>query len=763
MLEYVIKRNGTTEVAHPAKINRWMQDIAGDLSERLDWGSVVMDVFKDAPATMTSQDLQKALVNKFISKHTWVNNLMGGRLNAIWHWKHLFGDEMPTVQLFQSQLVSIGLMEKLDYSQEDYDLIEIIIDHKRDLTLANFQIQQDIYKYGVANKITGQLYETPQFIFMRMAMALAENAPKRERIAEVKAWYDEFASSRVNPPTPNFNNLGTPHHGLASCCLYTTSDDARSIAIGDHIAFTMTYMSAGIGGMLNIRSILDPVRGGAVIHQGKLPYYAHTGKGVKSNLKGGRGGAMTQFVSVFDPEIEAICRTQNPRTPVKNQNRDIHFAVMYNSFFAKKAAQRKDIFFFNTFTAPDLMAKLFSDDRVGFAELYEAYEANPDFKKTYINAYELAFLFESQGHEVSTLYTLNIEEVNRHTSFLEPIFSSNLCQEIVQPTKPYKHITDLYRKDHHDGEVSLCNIAAIVVSKIKNDEEYYEACYRALKMIDRTIDLADYEFPHLEYTAKNRRNAAVGMAGVAELFARVGAKMDTPYGLAMAHKIAERHSYFVIKASLALGKELGNAPWIDKTKWPSGWLPIDTYKKTVDEITPHVLRYDWEALRAEIIANGGLRNSSLVAHMPTESSSKASGIPNGIYPVRDLYMKKTDDGAALDWCAPDDDLYGDNYQNAYDITTVDLIKYYAVFQKFADQSISADDYMDRQKKPTLEKDELVGNFLARAKYGVKSKYYQNSYTVEVAKLENSEQGNEPTEEGFAPNERAMCASGGCSA
>ena len=241
-------------------------------------------------------------------------------------------------------------------------------------------------------------------------------------------------------------------------------------------------------------------------------------------------------------------------------------------------------------------------------------------------------------------------------------------------------------------EVAVCSLAAIVITNILDDEVYEKAAYYSLKMIDRCIHMSTYELPHVGYTAKNRLSAGVGIIGLALHLARKGLKYNTLEGRNEIHRVAERHAYFCIKASLKLGKELGNAPWIHKTKWPEGWLPIDTYKKSVDELVTVGLEYDWETLRAEIIANGGIRNSTVVSHMPTESSSKATGAPNSMYPIRDLSLKKTDAENVLDWVATDNDILEDSYQPAWEISTIDLLKDYAIVQKFSDQGISADTY-----------------------------------------------------------------------
>ena len=307
------------------------------------------------------------------------------------------------------------------------------------------------------------------------------------------------------------------------------------------------------------------------------------------------------------------------------------------------------------------------------------------------------------------------------------------------------------------SEIALCSLAAIVEPNIKSDEEYASAAYYSLKMIDKCISLADYALPHVGVTAKRRLNAGVGLMGVATRMAKCGLKYDEPRGLQKLHDIAERHSYFLISASLRLGQELGNAPWMHKTKWPEGWLPIDTYKKAVDELVPPTYKYNWELLRKDIINNGGIRNSTLVTHMPGESSSKASGCANSLYPIRNLNMKKTDAQNAIDWCAVDDDIYGNQYQNAWQISSVDLIKAYSVIQKFTDQSISADLYRDRTVNINISTEEIIDTFKTMVKYGLKSRYYQNSLTS-ASKTEIKE---EDGEDNIETNQPAMCGSGGC--
>lgn len=799
MLETIIKRDGSEEAYVPSKLNHWGMWASKYLGDRADWSSAVSETVRGLPEKITSQDLQLELIKNLLEKGDWPSNLMAGRLYAPWLHKYLYGSEknLPTPQVLMQRLVAVKLARTLDYTQAQWDEVAEIIDHSRDFTYAHFQIQQLRKKYGLQNRVSNTEYESPQFIFMRMAMALAVDEPEDMKMEHVRQWYDHFSFNRINAPSPNYINLGTNLNGYASCVIYKAGDNARSLAIGNHIAETMTYMSAGIGSYIETRTAKDPVRGGAIEHQGKLPYYKSVGAVVTENLQAGRGGACTEYFSAYDNEAVKITQLQNVRAVVEARNRDIHFAMLVNRWVGKKVARDEQIFFFNCYTAPDLHKKLFSSDMDGFEKLYLKYEQDESFKKTYISARELIVANAlTQSHEVGTLYFTVIDEMNRHTPFMtdyEPIHSSNLCTETGLPTQAFRHMTDLYTteddgyvtfKDAYDNtvrlawsdrivkhvtrhnstmsvtsfpgalengdvfsvndsrgfevveilekvptsEVATCSLAAIVTPNIHSDEMYESAAYYALKMIDKCIHMSHYELPQVGYTAKARMNAGVGIVGTAYDMAKNDLRYDSLEGRNFFHKQMETHYYWLVEASLKLSQERGLAPWIHKTKWPQGWLPIDTYKKTVDELTTEPLHRDWEGLRARIFANGGIGHSVLCNLMPTESSSKASGMPNCAYPIRRLAMKKTDGSNVVDWCAPDGDLLGDKYDIAYDVPTIGMIKFYAVGQKWVDQGISADQWEDRIKNPDLNTTTMITNFTSMIKYGMKGQYYQNSNT-----------------------------------
>lgn len=882
MIEKIIKRNGTVEDFMPTKVNRWGEWAARTLGDKVDWSSIVLDTVGTLPRECTSQLLQERLIKTCLDHDTWSYNRMAGRLYAALIHKKLYDDKFPTVKALHDKLVGLGLMVKLDYTDAEYEEVNRIINHKLDFKSAHYSIHQVRSKYALQNRVTGEEYESPQFVYMRMAMALGEDQPKYRRMKDVAKWYEHFSEKRINAPTPNYVNLGTPLKGFASCCLYTTADTARSLAIGNHIAATMTYMSAGIGSHINCRSILDPVRGGVIKHQGKLPYYRALVGEVESTLQNGRGGACTTYVSVYDPEIEVIAHLKNPMSTEDKKIRGLDYNIGFNKFFARKAAKNEEVFLFNSFTAPDLYLALYNSDQSKFESLYAKYESDSSFKKKYVNAREILITVLNQSYETGRIYLHWIDEMNTHTPFKETIWSSNLClsgdtiitvrvgdegkvltlkeldelfvenkdvkvlsydinsgkieykpvlasaktgidrkvmkitdnntgkfiictpehkvytlnrgyveakelnvedslaiievesdsgkygitieyleetidvyditvednhnffandilvhncAEISLPTEAYLNMKDLYTDDENvQGEIALCSLGAIVVPNIESDEQYEEVAYYTLLMIDKCIHMSHYELPHLGVTAKSRLNAGVGIIGLAHLMAKHKASYMSVEGKRLIHEVAERHAYNCVKASLKLGQELGNAPWIHKTKWVEGWLPIDSYNKNVDSIADFKLKCDWETLRQEIISNGGIRNCSLIAHMPTESSSLASETTNCLYPVRDLTLIKTDNNRVNYWAAPDGDKLGKFYEIAWDIPTKDIIELYAIVQKFTDQAISADLYRRLVGDAEIGSAEMIKDFLYMTKLGLKTRYYVNTKTSDGLEL-----------------------------
>lgn len=816
----VTKRDGSKEPFDASKLVKWSLWGKERIEHPIAWQDAVREVSEEAQDGISTAELQEMLITHFLRKGTWANNRMAGILYAPTQHKKIFPNGIPTVKELHVELAKRGLMRELKYSDEEYAEIEKIVDHDHDFNYAHFQIKHIIQKYSLVDHDTKQRFETPQFTYIRMAMALSEDiVPAERRMTFVKDYYELFSDNVLNAPTPNYIYLGTKLNGLVSCCLITNKDTIKSLSAFNYIAYRVTAIGAGVGGLLRSRNHGEKVRGGAILHNGKLPYFKAVAGDVKANMQSGRAGAFTGYYNIFDAEANQIAQLQNPRTPPNRRNRDMHFAVQYHSLFMKKAALDEEVFIFSCKTAPDLFEAFYGSDRKAFAKLYEKYENDPSFKKTYISARDLLVVCEQQSREVGTHYSFNSDVANYQTPYLEPIYSSNLCAEVMQPSNGYDDVQQLYHDGyfgkskllvrkadqlieveleqdevityHHDDgsklsikvgdlnpgmtfnlnhftptidegvkvtvekviswdrqpETSFCSLAGIVLPNIKDDAHYDKAMYYALRMIDYCIHKSSYPMPQLAFTAKKRLNAAVGVLGVATVLARKGAYPGTQECWKITHELAERHMYYAVKNSIKIGKELGNAPWMYKTKWAQGWLPTDSYAKGVDEVIPHFTKYDQEGLRKELIENKGMRFSSLMAHMPTESSAKAAGVPNGLYWVRDLSMGKSDATNTIDWVATDSDQLKNKYHSAWQIDPFTMIDYYSIWQKHTDQGISCDGYTDRVANPELLASDLVLIAIHRFNRGIKSWYYQNSMT--------SSDGLS----GF--NEPASCSSNGC--
>lgn len=792
MIKNIIKRDGRVEPFNSMKVNGWGEWAAKELGgeNSVSWSGIVLNAISKLGETCTSEQLQETLIKECLVMETSEYSKMAARLYMPLMVKNIHAGcktqsiqstkelRYPTVKEVQQELFKAGLMIDMSqfYTDEEYEQIEQIINHKLNLTYYHYQLDQLRKKYSLKiknkDKDKRKEFETPQFIFMRMAMHLAIAHPSNNKMYDVERYYYYFSRNIINAPTPNYTNLGTELRGYSSCCVYDANDSINSLAAGDHIAYMMTARSAGIGNHMHTRSIGDTVRGGAIQHLGKLPYYRALDSMVHANMQNGRGGAATMYYSSYDPEIETIQMLGNPISPLTKRINGIDYAMNFNLFFAKKAAKNEEVALFSMADAPELYWAMYDADTSKFEKLYEQFLIS-NLPRKMMPARDLIINAIIQGYETGRHYLCNVTEMNRHTPFKHRITGSNLCLEIALATAPFKSVEDLYttKKAHEidpaDGEIGLCSLAALAINNIKDDEEYAEAAYYALKMIDACIHLSEFPFPHLRETALARLSAGVGVIDLAHHMARKGLSYATEEGRNEIHKVFETHYWHLTNASLKLGKELGNAVWMHHSKWVNGWLPIDTYNKEVDNLVSIENQRDWEKLRKEIIENGGIRNTVLVAIMPCESSSLASGVTNGVYPIRDLKLRKTSGNTVTYWVAPNSVELKDKYELAWNIPMNEMIKAYAVMQKWVDQTISADVWDDITTTANISKQKSLNAFLTMVKYGVKTRYYTNSKVSKPAELVyNPQEQQNPEQEQNTFNSNDMdergCAGGSCS-
>lgn len=722
MIKIITKRNGQAENFDPMKLSRWAEWSA---PLGVDWFAIVGDAYKRCPDNCTTQDLQNAMIQACADHEDTPHMMMAGRLLIGDVYKQAFGghDNIPTVYQMYRKMVEAGSWEEMGYTEYELDIAQRFIMHSRDLTSIHSVVHQIATKYSISDIETGNVLESPQFTWMRMALGICKNEPEGYRMQQVFCHYMDLATGDTNAPTPNIRNLGTPKRNYASCCVFKSGDDSESLAAGDHIAYTMTCASAGIGGYLETRSKGDGVRNNTIKHGGKFSYLRNIESNVHANLQGGRGGAATMHVKCIDPEIMMLLRLRHPTTPQKSRLGGIDYSFGYHPLLAEKAAANDNWMLVSFKDAPELYQALHKGDD-SFVLAYNEYEAGKG-KRKYVKARKLALEFLRMQEETGRMYEHNTYEMNRHTPFKDTIWSSNLCQEIGLPTQEYGSVTELYDTTS-DGEIGLCNLAAIKAGVILTSRAK-EVAYRTLKMVDNVIDIMEYPFPHLERTARARRSVGIGITDLAHEMALKGLAYDTYDGKAYLHRVAEAHSFWLHVASVELAKERGACEWFHKTKYADGWLPIDTYHKGVDEVTDQTNLCDWEWLRGEI-AKYGMRNSVLEAFMPVESSSVAGNTTNALYPIRDLSIVKKNGTSKSVFLAPDMEELKDAYQFAWTIKRRDMIDVYAIFQKFCGQAISADLYRAFKvgEPKRISARELLEDWFYRIKRGVKTVYYSNT-------------------------------------
>ncbi|HBU4596215.1 TPA: ribonucleoside-diphosphate reductase subunit alpha [Klebsiella pneumoniae] len=768
-IEYVIKRDGTKEPFMAQKLNDWAKYIG--IRSDVPWSPVAVAAVKNLPkGDVHSDDLQTMLIKSAESMierdHRYDRFALELRLAQLR--KNLFDSYTPpSLRFFHDHMVELGAWEDMSgwISDDQFEALNEVIDHSRDELFTNAGLKQFMDKYSRRNIYTEEIYETPQFAYMGMAMAMLSQ-PHWSMLDAIDL-YNALSLQKINVPTPPLVGLRSADRGFASCCLVDGTDTLDSIDAAEHVVFKMVAARAGIGYHLESRSIADPVRKGAFPHSGKLPYYRHIDRSVKANTQQSRGGSATVYTAFFDPEIIQVMEAKSNRSPDEKKIDKMDYNLKFNSILLKRFLRKENITLMSFLYAPEVYAAFDSGDVAEFERLYIAAEkrlagvTKRGFKgevlpvAPVIPAAELIEFWKTVRMETGRLYTMDAGEVNRNSRFKDPVRMSNLCVEIVQPTFPIPHVVDLYRTDEEldkmdvseYGEVSLCNLGGFALGRIKTLEEWEKISYILLKFVDTIIEIQHYPFPAMKYTALRRRNVGIGLMNAAGAMAAEGLAFEGEEARNWIHREAEKASFFLHRASVRLAKEIGPCEWFHRTHTSDGTLLIDTYKKTVDDLVSVGLEMDWESLREEIKTHG-MRNSVLTASMPGESSSVLIGVTNAVEPPRSAVTIKTSGVNKVITVAPglDDWDTMQSYKYAFDIDRTEHIKWLAVLQKFTDQAISANLYYDFNKYPggIIPGTEIIKDLLNSTKYGIKNLYYANF---------DVDNGGSAAEQG--------CSSGGC--
>ena len=640
--------------------------------------------------------------------------------------KHIYGKmrDLPHLEEHIMSCCNIDVYDKdifTKYSKEEIDKVNGYIDHDRDFMFTYAGLRQVVDKYLVQDRSTGGVYETPQFMYIMIALTIFAEYPKQTRLNYVRRYYDAISKHKLNIPTPIMAGVRTPIRQFASCVLVDIDDTLDSIFSSDMAIGKYVAQRAGIGiNAGRIRGINSKIRGGEVQHTGVVPFLKKFESTVRCCTQNGiRGGSATVHFPIWHQEIQDILVLKNNKGTEDNRVRKLDYSIQLSKLFYERFIQNKEISLFSPHDVPGLYESFGTDK---FDDLYCRYESNESIPKTSIGAQELILDLLKERAETGRLYIMNIDHCNSHSSFKDQIFMSNLCQEITLPTYPITHIDD------HLGEIALCILSAVNVGKIRNDEELEELCDLAVRSLEELIDYQDYPVKAAEMATKARRSLGIGFIGLAHYLAKLGYNYDSQEAWDAVHGLTEAFQYYLLKTSNKLAEEKGHCENFGRTKYADGILPIDTYKKDVDEICKEKLQHDWESLRKSITTHG-LRHSTLSAQMPSESSSVVSNATNGIEPPRDYLSVKKSKKGPLKQVVPSYGSLKNNYTLLWDMkSNKGYVNIVAVMQKFFDQAISGnwsynpENYPDNEVPVSIMAQDLLTTY----KYGWKTSYYQNT-------------------------------------
>tara|TARA_Y100001973_G_C5199112_1_gene336372 strand:+ start:317 stop:2668 length:2352 start_codon:yes stop_codon:yes gene_type:complete len=640
----------------------------------------------------------------------------------------------------------------LYYTSEELQELGNHIDHDRDMKFTYAGLRQVYDKYLVQDRSSGKIFETPQFMYMLIAATIFHNYPRESRLRYVKDYYDAISKHLINIPTPIMAGVRTPIRQFASCVLVESDDSLDSIFASDMAIGYYTSQRAGIGiNAGRIRAMGSRIRDGEVKHTGIIPFLKKFEATVRCCTQNGvRGGSATVHFPIWHKEIEDIIVLKNNKGTEDNRVRKLDYSIQLSKLFYERFIQDGEITLFSPHSVPGLYDAFGQPE---FDDLYKAYEDNEEIEKKSVSARGLFLDLMKERAETGRIYIMNIDHCNSHSSFLDPVYMSNLCQEITLPTKPLNHIDD------ENGEISLCILSAINVGKLRKLEDLEHLCDLSVRALDELIDYQGYPVKAAEQATKARRSLGVGFIGLAHYLAKHGEHYEDPGALKLVHELAEEFQYSLISASVQLAVEKGNGPGnpnpgycdgFKNTKYSAGLLPIDTYKKEVDDLVPPVYRRDWDNLRKQVL-KFGMRHSTLTAQMPSESSSVVCNATNGIEPPRDFLSVKKSKKGTLKQIVPQYTTLKNNYSLLWDMENMDgYLNIMAVIQKFFDQAISTNTSYNPQHYEGNEvpASVLLGDLLRSYQLGIKTLYYQNTYDGKGdEEIEVNEHHHEPAHVG----------------
>ncbi|MBU2926492.1 class 1a ribonucleoside-diphosphate reductase subunit alpha [Colwellia sp. 4_MG-2023] len=729
---FVTKRNGEKEPIDLEKIHRVIAWAAEDLDD-VSVSQVELKSHIQFYDGIKTADIHETIIKAaadLISEETPDYQYLAARL-AVFHLrKKAYGQfEPPKLYDHIVKLVDSGKYDQhllVDYDESDFEHMSLFLDHSRDLNFSYAAVKQLEGKYLVQNRVNGEIYESAQFLYILVAACLFAKYPKETRLSYIKGFYNAISTFKISLPTPIMAGVRTPTRQFSSCVLIECDDSLDSINATSSAIVKYVSQRAGIGvNAGRIRALGSTIRNGEAFHTGCIPFYKHFQTAVKSCSQGGvRGGAATLFYPLWHLEVESLLVLKNNRGVEENRVRHLDYGVQFNKVMYQRLIKGGHITLFSPSDVPGLYDAFF-EDQDKFEALYVQYENDDSIRKKRIKAIELFTLFAQERASTGRIYLQNVDHCNTHSPFdpsKAPIRQSNLCLEIALPTKPMTDIND------ENGEIALCTLSAFNLGAIESLDELEELADLAVRALDNLLDYQDYPIPAARSASLARRTLGIGVINYAYYLAKNGLYYSNGSANNLTHKTFEAIQYYLLKATNGLAKEKGACPKFDETRLAQGILPIDTYKKSIDDITGEPLHLDWESLRASI-QKYGVRNSTVSALMPSETSSQISNATNGIEPPRGLISVKASKDGILKQVVPEYQKLKDNYELLWNIPSNEgYLELVGIMQKFVDQTISANTNYDPAKfdggKVPIK--QILKDILTAYKLGVKTMYYHNT-------------------------------------
>ena len=728
----VTKRDGSKESIDLEKIHRVVHWASQDL-ENISVSQVEINAQLAFFDGIKTEDIHETIIKSaadLISTDVPDYQYLAARL-AIFHLrKKAFKSFTPPPLIDHvKKLTDLGIYDKdilKKYKESEFKELDNYIDHWRDMNFSYAAVKQLEGKYLVQNRVTGEIHESPQMLYMLVGMCLFQEYKGKSRLNIVKRFYDAASNFKISLPTPIMAGVRTPTRQFSSCVLIETDDDLDSISAASGAIVKYVSQRAGIGiNAGKIRALGSPIRGGEATHTGCIPFFKHFHTAVKSCSQGGvRGGAATLFYPLWHLEVESLLVLKNNTGTDENRIRHLDYGVQFNGLMYERFLKDEYITLFSPNDAPGLYDAFFAD-QPKFKKLYEKYEKDDSIRKQRINARELFALFMKERANTGRIYLQNVDHCNTHGAFdseQAPIKQSNLCMEITLPTKP------LYSVQDDAGEVALCTLSAVNLGALDSLDELEDITDIIVRSLDSLLDYQDYPLKSAEITSNNRRTLGIGITNLAYYLAKNDVKYSDGSGNDLIHKTFEALQYYSLKASNEIAQEFGPCPLFSETQYAKGIMPIDSYKKDIDDFCDTKLELDWDTLRKNI-QEKGLRNSTLTALMPCESSSQISNSTNGIEPPRGFISVKQSKDGILKQVVPEYEKLHKKYELLWDIKDNEgYLQLCAIMQKFVDQSISTNTHYDPSQYDgnRVPMKLFLMDLLKAYKYGIKTLYYHTT-------------------------------------